>query len=423
VKDIPAGGYMALPEKAVSSTRPVKAGNTFENAHFKIVLDPKRGAIGSLIDKRSGRELVDVAAEHGFGQYLHEQFSADEVAEYTKAYIRGEKTEKGWDEYSWAYAQIGKPNLPPASEMPYRVMTAGNCTVTRSRCGNTTTLEMSAVQDETEIDYPVTTRVKLYDDAAYMDLELTIDKPADMLPEAGWISLPFKVDNPQFRVGRNGFIMDPAKDIISGSNRYMYAVGTGVAVFDKQGKGVGMCAPETPLVSIGVPGCWKFDKTYVPKKPTIYFNLFNNQWTTNYRFWNEGKWAYRFRIWSFDKYDAATALITPSLEMRYPVQTASANARRGKLPTQQTGLSVSRPGVMVTAYGANPDGEGTLLRVWEQTGVSGKLTIELPKGSKATKAKPVNLRGEKIGKDISVRDNKLTFELSAYAPVSFLLEY
>ncbi len=422
VKDIPAGGYKALPVVAVSSTRPVKAGSTFENAHFKIVLDPIRGAIASLIDKRNGRELVDLNSEHGFGQYLHEQFSADEIAEYNKAYIRGEKNEKAWDEYSWAYAQIGKPNLPPTSEMPYRAMTAGNCSVISSRCGNSTILVMSATPDEMEINYPVTTSIKLYDDAAYIDLELTIEKPADIWPEAGWICLPFMVDDPQFRVGRNGFIMDPSKDIISGANRYMYAVGTGVAVFDKQGRGVGVCAPETPLVSIGMPGCWKFDQTYVPEKPSVYFNLFNNQWTTNFRFWNEGKWTYRFRIWSFDKYNVATALITPSLEMRYPVHTASANTRRGKLPVQQKGLSVSRPGVLITAFGANPDGEGTLLRVWEQTGVFGELTVELPKESKLTKATPVNLRGERTGESIQIKDTKLTFELGAYAPLSFVLE-
>jgi alpha-mannosidase len=422
VKDIPAGGYKALPVVAVSSTRPVKAGNVLENAHFRIVLDPGRGVIASLVDKRSDRELVDTSGEHGFGQYIHEQFSADEVAAYTRNYIRGDKTEKGWNTYSWAYAQIGKPNLPPASEMPYRAMTAGNCTVTRSRCGNTTTIVMSAARDETGIAYPVTTRIHLYEDAAYVDLELTIEKPADIWPEAGWICLPFKVEDPQFRVGRNGFIMDPARDIIPGANRYMYAVGTGVAVFDQKGRGVGVCAPETPLVSLGVPGCWKFDRTYVPEKPTVWFNLFNNQWTTNYRFWNEGKWTYRFRIWSFDQYDAAPSLITPSLEMRYPVQTASANTRRGKLPTEQKGLSVSRPGVLITAFGANPDDEGTLLRVWEQAGVSGMLTVELPDGISIAKATPVNLRGEKTGKSINVRDAKLTFELGAFAPASFVLD-
>jgi hypothetical protein len=280
---------------------------------------------------------------------------------------------------------------------------------------------MVAEQKDTGVNYPVTTRVQLYDDASYIDLELTIEKPADIWPEAGWICLPFKVDSPQFRVGRNGFIMDPAKDIIPGANRYMYAVGTGVAMFDKKGRGVGVCAPDTPLLSLGVPGCWKFDKTYVPKKPTMYFNLFNNQWTTNYRFWNEGKWTYRFRIWSFDKYDANKSLITPSLEMRYPVQTASVNARPGKLPMQQEGLSVSRSGVMVTAFGANPDGEGTLLRVWEQTGTSGKVTVNFPEAMKFKKATPVNLRGEKTGKSMKIESGKLEFDLGAYAPASVIL--
>jgi hypothetical protein len=417
VKDIPAGGYKALHMEPVSSTGQLNTGNTFENDHFKIVFDPSRSAISSLIDKRSGRELVDSDDEYGFGQYVHEKFG------YCESYIRGEKNESGWEEFYWAYAVMGKPNMPPASEVPYRALTAGNSTLRRSRCGNTTTFVMQAACNETGIDYPVTTRVHLYDDAAYVDIELTIVKPADIWPEAGWICLPFKLDEPQFRVGRHGFIMDPAKDIIIGAHRYMYAVGTGVALFDKQGQGVGVCAPETPLVSLGVPGIWKFDRTYVPEKPSVWYNLFNNQWTTNWRFWNEGKWTYRFRIWSFDKYDAEKALITPSLEMRYPVHTISVHAPTpGKLPLEQRGISISRPGVMLTAFGANPDGEGTLLRLWEQTGVSGKLTIELPEGNELTRATPVNLRGEKTGKSMQIRDAELTFEIGAYAPVSFVLE-
>jgi alpha-mannosidase len=425
VKNIPAGGYVTLSGKQnppTSASTPIKSGNTHENQHFKITLDPARGAIRSLVDKRNGRELVDASAEHGFGQYLHEKFSADEIAGYCKAYIRGEQTEEDLYEYGWAYAQIGKPNLPPSSEIPYRALTTSNCTVTQTNQGNSTTLEMRATQSEKGVNYPVSTRILLHDDAPYIDLELTIEKPADIWPEAGWICLPFKIDSPRFRVGRNGFIMDPAHDIVPGANRYMYAVGTGVAIFDQHGWGVGICAPDTPLLSLGKPGCWKFDHTYVPEKPTAYFNLFNNQWTTNYRFWNEGKWTYRFRIWSFDHYDAATALITPSIEMRYPVQTATVDAPAGKLPTQQSGLRVSRSGTIVTALGKNPDGKGTLLRVWEQAGVSGMINVVLPKTMKETTITPVNLRGEVIGKTRKLRSNNLEFNLGAYAPGSFILD-
>ena len=45
-----------------------------ENPFFKAALDPGRGSIRSLVDKKSGRELVDTTAPHGFGQYLYERF-------------------------------------------------------------------------------------------------------------------------------------------------------------------------------------------------------------------------------------------------------------------------------------------------------------------------------------------------------------
>jgi hypothetical protein len=334
------------------------------------------------------------------------------VGRYCGAYVRG-----GHD---WAFVEIGKPNLPSAAEIPYRALTPGACTVSTRTRGDTTTLEMRATPTPGGINYPVTTRVLLHGDEPYLDLELTIEKPADNWPEAGWICLPFELDSPQFRVGRNGFIMDPAKDIIAGANRYMYAVGTGVAMFDPTGRGVGVCGPDTPLVSLGEPGCWKFDYDHVPSKPSVYFNLFNNQWSTNYRFWNEGKWTYRFRIWAFDHYDAATSLITPPLEMRYPVQTATVDAPAGKLPATATGLAVSRKGALVTAFGSNPDGEGTLLRVWEEAGKTGDLTVTIPGGF--TTATPVNLRGEVTGEPLKIAGGKLTFPLPAHAPASFILK-
>jgi hypothetical protein len=109
--------------------------------------------------------------------------------------------------------------------------------------------------------------------------------------------------------------------------------------------------------------------------------------------------------------------------MRYPVQTVSMDAPAGKLPVKQAGLSVSRSGVLITAFGANPDGDGTLLRIWEQAGVSGEVTVELPKSMNTVEATPVNLRGEKVGETKRVRSNKMKFVLGAYAPASFILKY
>lgn len=80
-----------------------------------------------------------------------------------------------------------------------------------------------------------------------------------------------------------------------------------------------------------------------------------------------------------------------SLEARALLLAAAADGPAGNLPTSQTGITVSRLGVLVTALGQNPDGRGTLLRVWDQTGKTGKLVVTLP--GKFKLARPVNLRG------------------------------
>ena len=118
--------------------------------------------------------------------------------------------------------------------------------------------------------------------------------------------------------------------------------------------------------------------------------------------------------------DPGRNLVVPSWEARLPLLAATADGPAGRLPTTQAGLSVSRPGVLVTAFGQNPDGPGTLLRVWDQTGASSKLLVTLP-GTFHT-ALPVNLRGEKRGSPIRFSAGEFTLTLGAYAPASFILE-
>lgn len=67
------------------------------------------------------------------------------------------------------------------------------------------------------------------------------------------------------------------------------------------------------------------------------------------------------------------------------------------------------------------DPELTLVRLWEQDVLSGNITITFSKGINYTKATPINLRGEVIGKLLNVEAGKLLFFLKGYAPASFVL--
>ena len=190
---------------------------------------------------------------------------------------------------------------------------------------------------------------------------------------------------------------------------------------NQERRGVGICPLDSPLVSLGEPGGWKYSKEWAPRAPRVYVNLFNNQWSTNFRLWNSGTWTSRVRLWAIDRgLDPSRALLVPAWEARNPLLAAESDGPAGKLPSTRAGLGVSRPGVLVTAFGENPDGSGTLLRVWDQTGTTGKLVVTLPGNFKT--ATPVNLRGGKTGAPISIPAGVLTLDLDAYAPASFLIQ-
>lgn len=412
---IPSGAYR-MPDALADA----KAG-TIENSYYKITLDPRRGGITSIIEKATGRELVDRASPHAVGQYLYERFDSNNVKGFMTAYAR-------WDRNQpmpgWIAGDFGKPKLPPASQAPYASAGAAGATLAieengeRGECA-TLVLKCPAqgiIADATEL------RVTLYRDQPYLDLEWRIaNKKGDPWPEAGWLCLPLKIDSPAFRLGRVGSIVDPAKDLIPGANHHLFCLNTGMSVSGSDAAGVGICPLDSPLVSLEKPGIWQYDREFTARKAEVFVNLYNNMWSTNFPQWIDGSWRSRVRLWAIaPDQKPAYALVRPGLEARNPALAAVAEGPAGKLPTEQSGLEVSRPGVMVTAFGPNPDGAGTILRLWELTGEGGICKVKLPAGFKAAKAQPVDLRGRPVGAAVAVKDGALEIEAKPFAPLTVL---
>ena len=423
-------GAGSVPISEIATHLPIDPQQPkLESPFFTALLDPAHGAIKSFADKRTGLDWVDCSAAYGFGQYFYERFDSNNVAAYVESYVKISA--------EWAINELGKPNLPPAAQVPYAAVAPRDCSVLAEQLPGWVAATMDSAASP---PLPrITTRIVLYTQQPYFDLEVTIhNKPANPWPEAAWVCLPFNIESPQFRVGRLGSIIDPAKDIVPGANQDLFAVDTGVAIFGADGRGFGICPLDSPLISLGEPGGWKYTTNSVTKRATVFVNLFNNQWTTNFRFWNEGTWTSRIRIWMFDRYDPWTSLIKPSLEARFPLQAAVVDGPAGKLPLSASGVTVSTftpkqtdtPGVvmanggsvLVTAFGANPDGPGTLLRLWETAGQSGPRYVKLPSGMKAAYAQPVDLRGRPSGEMIPIQSGSFTVPLRAYAPASFIFD-
>ncbi|WP_143305950.1 glycoside hydrolase family 38 N-terminal domain-containing protein [Chitinophaga vietnamensis] len=414
-KDIPASGYsnyVLLNDTPASTDLQVNAAtHTLENAYYRIQLDTAHGAIASIIEKSSGRELVNHNSEYGFGQYVYERFSKADADNYTARYVKAFHTE-------WADAELGRPKL---SAGPHVTVKGGSArtafTITPVSASATMFFEPTA-----QMPHRYSITITLHAGSPDAELLWSINsKPAESWPEAGWISFPLNVEHPSFKLGRLGGIADPATDFVKGSNHDYGFLHTGMAVMDNKGAGASISSPDAPGLSLDRPGLWQYSPDFIPQQPNVFINLYNNLWSTNFTEWVEGSWSARIYLRGIDHYDAEQSLITPAAENRFPLQAVLVNNKGGQLPAREHGVQLSMKGVMITAFAENPDGEGTILCLWEQAGNNGQCTVTLPAHHPFKTACYCDLRGEPLGKPFAVSD-KITVNIHANEPVSILLK-
>jgi hypothetical protein len=416
---LPPMGYRTYvpvnPVGKESPKIPSKVCDTIENEFFRVQLDIPRGVIRSLVDKRSGKELVDGKSQYGFGQYVFELFDKNDHTRFVNSYC---KSHPGWVD------EFGRANLPPASDVPYRAASPESFELMNdSAWANEVSSRVLLRAKVNPLGPgPLCFEVLLERRQPFVDINLSLHnlKP-DPWPQAGWLCLPFAVDQPTFRLGRPGSVIDPAKDIVRAGNYEMFCLDSGLTIAGRDGRGVGLCAMHSFLVSLGRPGAFRFSREWTPRKPTVFVNLYNNIWGTNFKQWTDEPIDCTVRIWSVEGKGTEADLITPAWETRMPLVAAYADGPAGKLPPVQAGIELSRKGVLVTAFGPNPDGDGILLRLWEQAGQDGVCKVKLPEGLRGHKARPCDLRGRVIEGTIASHDGLLEVPLTHFAPASVLL--
>ena len=415
-RGVPAMGYrtyVPVEGRGPQAASGGAAERTLDNEAFRLRLDPGRGTIASLVDKRSGREWVDPAADRGLGQYVYVRFDADDAKSYVKAYCKFMA--------DWVINDFAKPGLPPATVAPHREASPKNfqCEIRR---GPVLTVASMTAAAGADVPHDVTLRVTLPAGQPYIDIEWKVaNKKPDPWPEAGWLCFPLAIDQPTFRLGRLGSLVDPAKDICRAANFEIFCLNTGVNVMGRDGMGVGLCPIDSPLVSLGQPGLYRYSKTFGTRKSAVLVNLYNNLFGTNFQQWIGGSWTSRVRLWAMGGQTAEADLVSPAWEARSPLRAAMFDGPAGTLPPSRTGVELSRRGVLVTALGPNPDGEGTLLRLWEQAGQDGPCRVRLPDSLRTAKVQPCDLRGQPHGEPIVPRDGWIEVPLGHFAPASMIV--
>jgi len=195
------------------------------------------------------------------GYYLYERFDRDQVEAFVDSYVKLK--------VAWATNELGKPNLPPASEVPYRAVTPTNGQ-TRSEQTAVSASVIYHAEPGNGLPHGVTIKAVRYRGFPFSDLEVTIhDKPSDPWPEAGWICLPSGAGWARIeRLGGTG-------EVVPGAGHHLMAAFTGLTIagFGHPMSVVGTgflwrCALDSPLISRELPGCWEYSREFKPESPS-----------------------------------------------------------------------------------------------------------------------------------------------------------
>ena len=373
-----------------------------------MTLDPARCGIKSIIDKQTGRELVNAQSPYALGQYLYERFDADQGLRHALAYVAPPPKDAGGDR---------RPEQAPYALGEGASLLRGDGAgrdggdLYRRDIGHGRA-QGGPARHHSRRD--ATPRQALRRRALAGPGVVDCPEDARSLARGRLALLPAprrRSEVPPRSIGqhrRSGQRPGPQP------NHDIFCLNGGLTVEGGDGGRTGICPIDAQLVSLERPGLWHYSRDFVAHKPDVFVMLFNNLYSTNFAQWIEGSWLSRVRLWPIERREStASSLIGASWEARLPCLAAVSDAPPGKLPPQATGLAVEKQastatpsaaapssrGPLVTAFGPNPYGEGTLLRFWDQAGDGGVFAVHLPRAERSPCAagdlpRPADRRGD-----------------------------
>lgn len=343
--------------------------NGIENEYYRLRLDPATGAVTSIVDKRTGRELVDQDSAFGLNQFVYRPNDAGTNKWNDK---------KTTDRRQWT-----------PKDAKVRVVSRGPVTAT---------LEITHSPGEGGAVTGVkalTERISLTAGVPRIDIANTVDKTRVETAEEAYYAFPFEVDDPRVRYEIPAGSVRFFDDQMPGAAMDWQAIGRYADLSDARG-GVLFSAPSAPMVEfdrlrtqewLARPG--RLDggpvdldpSVYYPKSGSVFSYTHNNLWGTNYRIAQEGPVTFRYSIGSHGADHDVVDSTRFGAETHSPLHGVGVTGRQpgAYRPGAQALVTVDRPGVTVQTVKRADDGApGLTVRLLEVAGEDGTATVTLP---------------------------------------------
>ncbi|MGZ4388453.1 MAG: glycoside hydrolase family 38 N-terminal domain-containing protein [Gaiellaceae bacterium] len=356
-----------------------------ENEHYRLVLDPERGCLRSLVDRALGRELVDADAPWGFGQLVQA--------------LGGEGTR----------LVSNQADLPEAE---IRLETGFELRELRSeRFGHGASVTLAGADRELEWT--------LLDRARRVDLRVTWRKPERRRQEAAYVAFPAALPGAAVLSDSQLGWVEWGADDLPGACQEWLPLQTGI-LLRGEGCDLHLCSPDVPLFCVGdvVRGRWPVRKDQRGGRILSY--VANNYWHTNYRASQGGELTFRYRLTSSAAIDPAAAY-RAGWEARRGLygQRISIQDFRAPAAPQQPLASVEPEHVVLTTLKGTAN--GFVARFQEIAGAPARARLAIP-GRAVTEAWRTDLL-ERDLEPLPVEDGAVAVDVPAWrlATVRFVV--
>ena len=325
-----------------------KPAHELENKYYRLRLNPKTGAITSLMDRELKAELVDPASEWGLGQVIHEALDNREQLEsfMLEKFSRRSLTDVVID------GIVEGPiwtSLTLHGELPGCQAPGG------LRC-----------------------EIRLFHTDKRLELHYTIQKRRVFDPEGLYVAFPFGPRDGSVAYETLGGIVAPATDILPGAASDWQTLQSHAAVQWKSHQVV-LTSNEIPLIQVGGLNLGKFQRNTRVDIPYIFSWVMNNYWTTNFCASQEGEFRWSYALTSLPETTHAAATRfgrssrVPMLGRILPHGTGNTAAQQAE---GQSLLPIDVPNLMLVAARPTSDGNGMLLHLREIEGKPARLATQ-----------------------------------------------
>jgi alpha-mannosidase len=246
VEDIPPLACKILRIETTDNKRakpaPAKDNTSLENAFYKLTLDSVKGSIQSLRDKETGAELVDQAANWGFGQCVYETMP-----------VNREMKPEVFKRAAWHNVKL----IPSASGPIWQ------------------SLRLSADLDGCATNNGAQEEIRLYDTEKRIELHFDIRKLPVPTPESVYVTLPFQSPDGKVLYEGQGGLVRPGETQIPGSSSDWQTIQSFLSVRNAIGQII-IGSEQAPLVQLGDFNLGKWMPITRIAKPHVYSWVMNN---------------------------------------------------------------------------------------------------------------------------------------------------